>query len=241
MLKPGTIQDFEQAILDCGNNPTFAGLILVTDPLKSGMRRTNNPWVIGAGKSAVCTIRKVNKVCGRINPNYDSDVRRRVGAAIVRELEAHGIPALDSAELDAAIDQRFRDGESWHRPLLVDGNVTALSYNPNSATGDRYLRFVVQSCGTPEYIDAFGCPVDSAKVQAFMGDKSCAYENQGLAPEETVKFICPLVSSIFSMNLDGQKWLQLPAVCSGNSAMRTTKIAEIADEYLNKIRATSKV
>lgn len=236
MLTPATVQDLEQAILDQGTAVTFVGLVMMTDPLRSGMRRTGNPFVVGKGESAVSTIRKVTKVCGRINADYDADVRRRVGKAINLERQHDNLPPLPADELEATIDQRFLDGASWHKPLLVGGHMTPLSFNPNSTSGDRYLRLIVQSSGIPEFLDVQGNTVPTSDVKPFLPPEK-TYDNQGLAPEDQVKFICPLVTSIHTMMMTGKRFMR----CDLFPGPVTKRITDIAQEYLDGLRVTYRV
>lgn len=221
---------------------TPISIVGATDPLRSGMRSTGNPFVTGKGKVKTCNIRKTVKVGGMANAIYDKQVERRLEKAINAERLASGETALTGAALEAEIDARFRKGESWHVPVIAaDGNITCLSMKKGEDNGTRYIRLAIQNSGEAEYINIeSGDTVPSDEVSPFMPSRTNAYSNQGLAEGEEVRFVVYDLASIIEIAIKGERYRIFENFSAYDLAMRR-RMSEIADEYLSGERTTTKV
>lgn len=216
-------------------------VVCATDPLDSKMRITDNPFLTGCKGAWKSTIRKVGKSGGMINAQYDKMVEKRVGNDINAERVANGDAPLEGPALLAAIDERFRKGESWHQPYIVDGRVTALSCHVKSPESPDYLRFVVQSSSDKEYVAiADGEDVDAELVAPFMPDNRNSYGNQGLDNEKKVRFIVWKMASIIDIKIGGEIYRVSDNIEQYPMQTRR-KLFGVCDEYLNGERSMSKV
>ena len=150
---------------------TFISVVTNTEPT---MRKTGNKY---AGR-----IRKVNKVSGRVNFQYEEGVRRR--------LEKAGKNPDD-----------FVGGTSWHEPVKVEGKMTPLC--KHKTKDDYYLRFALENAGTPTYIDENGNEVAESELSPFFPEKK-SYANQGLDDEDTLKILTYGLDSIESIQIKGE-------------------------------------
>lgn len=204
-----------------------------------------NPYRIGKGKNAVCVITKVNKVNGIIGGDYDRMVERRNEKAIQTERANMGLEPLTGDALDKEIAERFRKGESWHRPVFNEqGKATCIRVNkndPNGDNGEPYVQFVYKAMGTPEYIfneDGRTEPTDN--VKPFVVVKQNKYANQGLAEGDEVAVVCPALESIIELAIDGERYR-----IADNFQMyppeTRRRLWDIAEEYASGERTMSAV
>ncbi len=210
-------------------------IVSITDPLDSGLRRTNNPYVSGRGKEAVCRLRKINKITGMINSHYDSAVVRRLERAINHERETNNLPPLEGDSLEIEVNSRFRRGESWHEPLIIGDTLTPLSVNKKDG-GLAYLRVVLRGSSKPEYLDIENGEVVEAESLAQWLPEPSQYLNQGLPEDSVVRFVCYKLSSIASIKIIGQHYV-VGSNLEGYSANAQRKIKQTAREFMSGERA----
>jgi hypothetical protein len=206
---------------------------------------TPNPYRIGKGKSAVCTITKVNKVNGIVGGDYDRMVERRNEKAIQQERADMGLAPLEGDALNKEIAERFRKGESWHRPVFnEEGKATCIRVNkndPNGDNGEPYVQFVYKAMGTPEYlVNATGATEPTENVSPFVVKKTNKYANQGLADGDEVAVVCPALESIIELAIDGERYR-----IADNFQMyppeTRRRLWDIAEEYASGERTMSAV
>jgi hypothetical protein len=114
------------------------------------MRKTGNPFL---------GVTKIAKVNGMVNFSYDLGVMRR--------LEKEGKSADD-----------FKQGTSWHVPVMKDGRLTPLCEHKDRV-GQFYVRFMfIATVEDPQYF-LNGKPIDAKDVEPFLPPKR-GYANQGL-------------------------------------------------------------
>jgi hypothetical protein len=219
---------------------TIVSMVCVTTP---GMRAKSaegvaNPYRIGVGKNATITLGKVNKVNGNISGRYDRIVENRLSREIEAERAAENLPPLTNDELEEEIQRRFRQGTSWHCPVMDNLEPTCLSVNKNDLNGERYLRFVFKAKGAPEYIDLEnGNMVANERVNPYLSPVS-EYENQGL--EDKVIFVCYKLCNIVEIAIGGERYRILDNFAEKSEALRN-KAWDIAEEYLSGERRMAKV
>lgn len=175
---------------------TFCSIISVTDPKRSGMRMTatdgtgdRNPWVEGAGRNAVCHLRKVQRTAVCLNEQYDNGVRK--------QLEREGINP-----------DTWTPGTTWYtRQRREDG--TLLPFAEHDTNGSLYL------CGRnlgrlsdPYFIDLrTGERVDPIEVDRFLPENE-QYAKQieaGIAPANVVRRQVWGLEGIRAMNINGER------------------------------------
>lgn len=104
---------------------------------------------------------KINTVNGIVNFHYCKGVLRR--------LKKEGKSESD-----------FRQGTSWHTPLILNGKLTPLCLSKNEQNQNTYVRFMfLRRIGNPTYLDKNHRPLDYNNIQDFLPEPS-TYENQGL-------------------------------------------------------------
>jgi len=147
----------------------------------SKMRKTGNPF---DGQ-----IHKHAKVVGMVNFHYAEGVLRR--------LEKEGKSADD-----------FRQGESWHRPVLsADDKLTPLCHHKDDEN-KLYLRFMLQGNVESElrwnHDNSALTDSQNDAVKAFI-PTSKPYANQGL--ENPLKFLVYGLDTIKTASIDGEKYM----------------------------------
>jgi len=119
-----------------------------------------------------------------INFHYD--------AGVLRRLEKEGKTA-DS----------FKQGESWHQPILrTDGTLTPFCCK-KSDPRQIYLRFMLNASNNVEYHTADGKKIDTENVKPYLCERS-NYENQGL--EKPLIFQVWGIDDITRITLNGQRY-----------------------------------
>lgn len=123
----------------------------ITATTDARAKKTGNPF----GK-----IFKEATVNGCLNFHYDAGVERRL--------------AKEGKTAD-----EFKKGESWHEPVLQDGNLTPLCQHKTDKS-KVYVRFMlVQKVGETIYREENGREIPADQVKPFL-PKPSGYANQGL-------------------------------------------------------------
>ena len=127
---------------------------------------------------------KTQDANGMINFHYD--------AGVLRRLEKEGKTA-DS----------FKQGESWHQPILrTDGTLTPFCFK-KSDPRQIYLRFMLNASNNVEYHTADGKKIETENVKPYLCERS-NYENQGL--EKPLIFQVWGIDDITRITLNGQRY-----------------------------------
>lgn len=181
------------AILEGLKGATFGSVVAVTDPMRSGMKKTGNPWITGKGEFARCFLRKITRTGLCLNENYDSGVRR--------QMEREGLDP-----------DNWTPGKTWYeRETREDGTLLPFAKGATAKTeGKRYL------CGrslrvlSTRYIDVRdGSEVSADDVAAFMPAKrSAKQESAGL--EKTINRQVWDLNGIRAINLNGERYQVMP-------------------------------
>lgn len=211
---------------------SFVSFVAVTEPkmLAKSKDGTPNPYKIGKSLKDGLSVCKVNKVNGTINPVYDRMVDNRLARQIIADRSENNLPPLTPAELEKEIDALFEKGESWHRPIIVNGKPSCLSVNKNdSDDGEAYIRFVIRSGGDSEYVNFDGSTEIATNISPFLSPPS-SYSNQGL--ENTVKFMVYKLSNIVEISIDGNRYRISDNLTSLNQPVRQT-VWNIAEDYVS--------
>jgi hypothetical protein len=128
---------------------------------------------------------KTNKVNGMVCFWYDKAVLRRL-------------------EKENKSPDAFRQGTSWHVPVLVNDRLTPLCRSKSEENYKLYIRFLyVQTCGEPVYNDNNGKPVDVEALRPFLKPKS-NYTNQGT--DDPVIILTYALEGIQSITLNGETY-----------------------------------
>jgi hypothetical protein len=170
--KAVTVQELAEILKKHCKGATFASAIIDTEPK---MRKTDNPYY---GR-----VRKINRISGILNFNYDEGVRRRL-------------------EKEGKNPDEFVGGSSWHKPVTVDGKFTPLAAHKDNPD-QLYLRVAVQHTDKPEYFFD-GKPIDKKQIESFIPERS-HYQNQNL--EEPYRFIAPSLNNVREINIGGEKYI----------------------------------
>ncbi len=149
----------------------FITIIAETEPR---MRKTGNPF-IGA--------KKVSRVNGRINANYDGNVLARLAKE-----------GKDASE--------FSKGESWHEAITRDDG-TMTPFCAHKKTGAIYIRFVLENAIESHYFDANGNEIDKDAIAPFL--QTSTYANQGL--DNPIIFLTYGMESVKALTIDGMTYL----------------------------------
>ncbi len=218
----------------------MVSLLVATDPLSSGMRKTGNPYVRGSGPAAHSVLRRVGKANGILNSQYSASVERRLSKNINETRADNGLPPLEGDALQAEINSLFRRGESWWCPIVAEnGNVTPLAANKKTPDRPEYISFVVRANGDGELIGVEdGNAVAYSEIESFMPAKR-NYDNQGLPEEDKVRIQCYKLSNIIQIILNGEIMIVSDNVEQYNPATRRT-LLKIGSEYANGEREMHK-
>ena len=147
-----------------------------TDPKplkKSRETKQPTPWA---------SLIKIARLNGMVNFHYDAGVLRRL-------------------EKEGKDPSSFRQGESWHEPLTIDGKLTP--FCTHKKTGKLYIRFQHLSTVESKYIGD-GNVMDFEQVKDYLPQAS-NYGNQGLS--QPLIFLVYGMDTIQSVNLDGMTYL----------------------------------
>lgn len=190
-----------------------------------------NPFMAGDKLGDGFIIDKINKSNGTICGEYDRMVINKSKAEIIAERAAANLPPLDADTLNAEAAARPSFGSSWHRPLIIDGETTCLSYNPKEPSR-LYLRFVYRSKGKAEYLSGIdGSSIETEAVSPFLAQAS-SYANQGLSDGNEVIFVVFALESILEIALNGKRYRILDNFANKERTARN-KAWDVAEQYLN--------
>lgn len=127
---------------------------------------------------------KTQDVNGMINFHYDKGVLRR--------LEKEGKSADD-----------FKQGESWHQPIIrTDGSITPFCCK-KSDPRQIYLRFMLNASNNVRYHTANGKTIETENVKPFLA-KRTDYANQGL--DKPLIFQVWNIDDITRITINGQRY-----------------------------------
>lgn len=127
---------------------------------------------------------KHNRVNGLVCFWYDKAVLRRL--------------AKEGKSEDA-----FRQGTSWHVPVLLNGRLTPLCQSKSETNRKLYVRFLyVQTIGEPRYLDSHGTEIDKAALLPWLPSRKNNYANQGL--DNPVVILTYALDSLREITLNGQ-------------------------------------
>lgn len=222
---------------------TIVSIIGVTTP---DMKAKNaegdrNPFMAGLKLADGFTIGKVNKIQGRIGTDYNNEVENQLTKEIEAERMAENLPPFSKEELEAEIANRFRKGESWHRPIMAkNGKPTVLSVNKkdNGDDGSAYLRYVPSAKGEADYLRLEnGSTVDADRIIPFLPPPS-KYANQGT--EKPRVFLTYALESIIEIRINKEHYRISDNLTDLSMPMRN-RVWEIAEEYFNGERKMSVV
>jgi hypothetical protein len=148
---------------------TIITFVAKTEPK---MRKTGNPFVGNVWKWA--------KVNGILNFHYDK--------AVLKRLEKEGKSA-----------DEFKQGSSWHEPVMVDNKLTP--FCKHKTNGKFYLRFMLKGAIESEYRQNDGTPIDFKDIEKFIPEKS-DYANQGT--DDPIIFLTYGLESIQQITMNGE-------------------------------------
>ena len=127
---------------------------------------------------------KTQDANGMINFHYDKGVLRR--------LEKEGKSADD-----------FKQGESWHQPILrTDGTLTPFC-SKKSDPRQIYIRFMLNASNNVRYHTANGQKIETENVKPYLAKRS-DYANQGL--DKPLIFQVWGIDDVTEITLNGQKY-----------------------------------
>ena len=204
---------------------TFCSIVAVTDPKRSGMKMTEsdtgerNPWIEGAGKSAVCYLRKVQRTLVCLNEHYHKGVRR--------QMEKAGIDPDSWAPGTTWYDQDRREDGTLLPFATGKGN------NSNRYLCGRNLR----TLDTAIYIDLrTGERIDADEVLRFMPAKKnySKQVNAGVPEENAVRRQVWDINGIRAMNINGESVEVHPSYVDADPPAVYRVIADQIAEYLNE-------
>lgn len=229
-----TVADLRELLLTQAT-ATIVSLVAVTvPPMKAkdqyGVR---NPFMRGRTLSDGFTVHKLNKVNGVIMGRYERIMENRLAKKIQDERLTLNQPPLAPTELEQEVQYRFRRGESWHRPIVLEDGPSCLSVNKKDLddNGKAYLRFVAKAYGKPEYLDdtdAF--TVDASRIHPYLSESK----------ESLVDFKVYALESIVEIALNGHRVRVSDSVENVSENLRVRAFA-ISDEYLDSLRTMSAV
>jgi len=128
-------------------------------------------------------VQKVAKVNALVNFHYDEGVLRRL--------------AKEGRSAD-----EFRQGSSWHTPILRgDGSLTP--FCQHKTAGGLYLRVMALKTLEESYETEDGQVLTRADVEPWLS-KECHYENQGL--DAPLVFKTYAVANILTITVEGQTY-----------------------------------
>lgn len=216
---------------------TSSAIVSIIGVIEPDMRAkdaegTANPYKAGRTLDDGFTVGKVNKVGGRIGTDYDKEVSNQLTKEIEAERAAANLPALNAAELEAEIADRFRKGTSWHRPIFSDNDKpTVLSvHKKHGEDGGFYLRYIVTSEGSPEYLRyADGGTEPKENVTPFIAPRS-EYRNQGATDPRIFRVYA--LENIVEIAIGGERYRITDNFTDRPMQMRE-RIWDIAEQYLS--------
>jgi hypothetical protein len=222
---------------------TIISMVVVTEPdtRATGTNGLSNPFKAGRTMKDGLTIGKVTKVNGTIAGRYERVVENRLAKVIEAERAAANLAPLSAEQLEAEIQDRFRKGESWHRPIMAEDGPTCLSVNKKDKGDDgaAYLRFIFKAVGTPEYLRlADGTTEPTENVEPYLAPRS-DYSNQGLG-DDAVKFVVYGIENIVEIAIGGERYRITDNFTDRPMEMRE-RIWDIAEAYLIGERSMMKV
>jgi len=223
------------ALLLAQTQATIVSIVSCIEPkLKAkDVDKNRNPFMAGLTLKDGFTIGKVNKAQGRVDTNWQNEVKNELTANIEAERAASNLPPLSGDALEAEIANRYKFGTSWHRPIMAGERATALSVNKkDDDNGPAYLRIVVSAQGSSEYLRySDGSTVEKNEVQPFEQD---SYSS---APREIRTYA---LSSIVEIRINGESYRVIENFMDKPIQMRE-RVWEIAEAYCNGESKMSKV
>ncbi len=225
-------------------NQTSAAMVAIIGVVPPDLKAKDaqgvrNPYMAGRKLADGFTIGKVNKVGGRIGTDYDREVTSQLTKEIEAQRATNGLDPLSPAELEAEIDRRFRAGTSWHRPIFgANGKPTVLSVNKKTDDdGPAYLRYIVSSEGSPEYLRYEDGGTEPAENITPFRSAPSTYSNQGA--DDPRIFRTYALENIVEIKIGGERYRISDNFTDRPMAMRN-RIWTIAEEYVNGDRNMTK-
>lgn len=126
---------------------------------------------------------KVAKYNGIVNLSYSKTVER--------------------ARIKEGKKPKFRQGESWHEPVVPEGKWTPLCVHKHD-NNKAYLRVVIErTLGKPIYFTEDGDEIDKEQIEGYL-PKPNGYKNQGL--EKPRRFITVDLENVLEISIDGKTY-----------------------------------
>jgi hypothetical protein len=201
----------------------FCSVITVTNPKQSGMRMTSreggerNPFVTGAGKSAVWHLRKIGRTLVLLNGNYLNGVRR--------QMEREGLDP-----------DTWVPGKTWYTQDKRDDGTT-LPFATGTNNGKSYLcGRRLKTIADAQYVDIRdGTIVAAEDVEPFMPPAEARYGKQKRAGlEKTINRQVWGLETIRAINVNGKHFEIHPLAVNADHGEVHRIVTEMIVEYGNE-------